>query len=46
MTFAFPIDRADGTRLADGGLVLATLDRETLRPTRVPAPLRAVLEPP
>ena len=43
MTFAFPIDRADGTRLADGVLVLAALDRETLRPKRLPAPLAAAL---
>jgi YbgC/YbaW family acyl-CoA thioester hydrolase len=43
MTFAFPIDRADGTRLADGILVLAALDRETLRATRLPAALRDTL---
>jgi acyl-CoA thioester hydrolase len=43
MTFAFPIDRAGGTRLADGLLVLAALDRTTLKATRVPEPLRAAL---
>lgn len=43
MTFAFPIDRLDGTRLADGVLVLAALDRTTLRATRIPAPLATVL---
>ena len=43
MTFAFPIDRADGTRLALGRLVLAALDRATLRATRIPAPLAAAL---
>ncbi|HEY0613359.1 MAG TPA: thioesterase family protein [Candidatus Elarobacter sp.] len=40
MTFGFPIDRADGTRLVDGTLVLASLDRTTLRATRIPQPLR------
>ena len=43
MTFAFPIERAGGTRLVDGILVLAALDRTTLRATRVPQPLRDVL---
>ncbi|HEX3465839.1 MAG TPA: thioesterase family protein [Candidatus Elarobacter sp.] len=43
MTFTFPIERADGTRLVDGTLVLAALDRTTLRATRVPAPLRQAL---
>ncbi len=44
MTFAFPIARAaDGTRLVDGTLVLAALDRTTLRATRIPAPLLAAL---
>jgi acyl-CoA thioester hydrolase len=43
MTFAFPIDRADGTRLVDGVLVLAALDRTTLRATRLPDALRAAL---
>jgi YbgC/YbaW family acyl-CoA thioester hydrolase len=44
MTFAFPIDRADGTRLADGGLVLAALDRTTMKATRLPEALRAALQ--
>ena len=43
MTFAFPIDRADQTRLALGKLVLAALDRTTLRATRIPGPLAAAL---
>jgi acyl-CoA thioester hydrolase len=40
LRFTFPIDRADGTRLVDGTLVLAALDRTTLKATRVPAALR------
>jgi YbgC/YbaW family acyl-CoA thioester hydrolase len=36
LTIDFPIDRADGVRLADGVLVLAALDRTTLRPARLP----------
>jgi len=36
MTFAFPIDRADGTRLVDGRLALAAVDRTTLRAARLP----------
>ncbi len=43
LRFAFPVDRADGTRLVDGGLVLAAVDRTTLRPTGIPEPLRARL---
>lgn len=43
MTFAFPVERADGTRLVDGTLVLAALDRTTLRATRIPGPLAAAL---
>ena len=43
MTFAFPIDRLDGTRLVDGKLVLAALDRTTLRPARLPTPLAEAL---
>ena len=39
LTFAFPMERG-GTRLADGTLVLACLDRETLRPVRIPQKLR------
>ncbi|MEA2721607.1 MAG: acyl-CoA thioester hydrolase [Candidatus Eremiobacteraeota bacterium] len=41
MTFAFPVERLDGTRLVDGTLVLAALDRTTLRATRIPAALRS-----
>ena len=43
LTFAFPVDRADGVRLVDGSLVLAALDRTTLRATRIPQPLVAAL---
>ncbi len=43
MTFAFPVERADGTRLVDGTLVLAALDRTTLRATRIPPPLATAL---
>ena len=43
MTFAFPIARADGTPLVAATLVLAALDRSTLRPTRIPAPLAKAL---
>jgi YbgC/YbaW family acyl-CoA thioester hydrolase len=43
LTFAFPVERADGTRLVDGVLVLAALDRRTLRATRLPAALRESL---
>jgi len=42
LTFVFPIER-DATRLADGKLVLACLDRKTLRPVRIPAKLRDAL---
>jgi len=41
LKFAFPINREDGTHLADGSLTLAALDRTTLRPTRLPDALRA-----
>ena len=44
MKFAFPIDRADGRRLVDGALVLATLDRRSLRPARVPQALRDAIQ--
>jgi acyl-CoA thioester hydrolase len=43
LTLRFPIDRADGTHLAEGVLVLAALDRETLRPVRLPARLAGAL---
>jgi len=46
MTFAFPVDRADGVRLIDGSLVLAALDRTTLRATRIPKPLADALRSP
>jgi len=46
LTFTFPIDRADGTRLVDGTLVLAAVDRKTLKATRVPEPLRDALAAP
>ncbi len=36
MTFAFPIEKSDGTRLVDGALVLAAVDRTTLRAARLP----------
>jgi acyl-CoA thioester hydrolase len=39
LTFSFPIARLDGTPLVDGKLVLAALDRTTLRATRLPAAL-------
>ncbi|HEY0396052.1 MAG TPA: thioesterase family protein [Candidatus Elarobacter sp.] len=45
MTFTFPIERSDGARLVDGMLVLAALDRTTLRATRIPEPLRAAFQP-
>jgi len=43
MTFAFPVDRGDGTRLVNGALVLAAVDRATLRPARLPAALKEAL---
>src|SRR5947209_4755117 len=46
MTFAFPVDRADGVRLIDGTLVLAALDRTTLRAARIPPPLATALRAP
>lgn len=46
MTFTFPVERADGVRLIDGSLVLAALDRTTLRATRIPAPLATALRAP
>ena len=45
MTFTFPIARVDGAPLVDGALVLAALDRVTLRATRIPAALAAALSP-
>ena len=47
MTFAFPIARAaDDTRVVDGTLILAALDRTTLRATRIPTPLAEALRRP
>jgi acyl-CoA thioester hydrolase len=43
--FTFPIER-DGERVVDVQLVLACLDRTTMKPLRVPAELRAALERP
>ena len=45
LRFTFPIDRVDGTRLAEGVLVLAALDQRTLKPTRIPRALRDALQP-
>ncbi len=39
----FPIERADGKRLADTTLILSCLQQESLRPTRVPARLAEAL---
>lgn len=45
MHFRFPVERvADGQRLADIGLVIACLDAATLKTTRIPTPLRDVLQ--
>ena len=41
--FRFPIDRADGTRLVDGALVLAALDRDAMKAVRLPDALRDLL---
>jgi acyl-CoA thioester hydrolase len=43
MTFAFPVERAGGPRLVDATLVLAALDRTTLRAVRIPAALALAL---
>ncbi|MEA2786733.1 MAG: acyl-CoA thioester hydrolase [Candidatus Eremiobacteraeota bacterium] len=43
MTFTFPVERGDGARLIDGSLVLAALDRTTLRATRIPPRLAEAL---
>jgi acyl-CoA thioester hydrolase len=43
MTFTFPVARPDGIRLVDASLVLAALDRTTLKPARIPSPLAAAL---
>lgn len=41
--FTFPIER-EGERVVDVHLVLACLDRTTMKPLRVPAELRAALQ--
>lgn len=41
--FTFPIERA-GERVVDVTLVLACLDRTTMKPMRIPGELRAALE--
>ncbi|MDQ6941056.1 MAG: acyl-CoA thioesterase [Candidatus Eremiobacteraeota bacterium] len=46
LTFTFPVERADGVRLIDGSLVLAALDRMTLRATRIPPQLATALRAP
>lgn len=43
LRLTFPIDRVDGTRLAEGVLVLAALDQKTLKATRIPRALRDAL---
>jgi acyl-CoA thioester hydrolase len=44
LRLTFPIDRIDGTRLAEGVLVLAALDQKTLKATRIPRALRTALQ--
>lgn len=44
--FRFPIDRADGTRVVDGALVLAALDRVAMKAVRIPDAVRALLTAP
>lgn len=44
LRLTFPIDRIDGTRLAEGVLVLAALDQKTLKATRIPRALRDALQ--
>ncbi|MBV9439054.1 MAG: acyl-CoA thioesterase [Candidatus Eremiobacteraeota bacterium] len=51
LTLLFPVDREGAPteariRLADVRLTLAALDRRTLRPARLPPPLRAALSAP
>jgi acyl-CoA thioester hydrolase len=43
-TFEYAVDRADGLRCADMTTVQVMIDRSSLRPTRIPAALRATLE--
>ncbi|MGH2449927.1 MAG: acyl-CoA thioesterase [Candidatus Limnocylindria bacterium] len=42
--FAYAVDRADGQHCAEMSTIQVVLDRRTLRPTRIPAPLRDVLD--
>jgi len=42
--FEYAVDRADGLRCADMTTVQVLIDRSSLRPTRIPAALRATLE--
>jgi len=41
--FTFPIERADGKRLADTKLILSCLQADSLKPTRVPSALADAL---
>ena len=43
-TFEYAIDRADGTHCADASTIQVMLDRQTGRPTRIPAALRRALD--
>jgi len=43
MTLSFRVEREDGTPVVTARLVLAAVDRTTLRPARLPAALRAAL---
>jgi acyl-CoA thioester hydrolase len=42
--FEYAIDRADGMHCADATTIQVMLDRASLRPTRIPEELRAVLQ--
>jgi acyl-CoA thioester hydrolase len=43
-TFEYAIDRADGTHCADASTIQVMLDRKSGRATRIPKPLREILE--
>ena len=43
-TFEYAIDRADGTHCADASTIQVMLDRISGRATRIPKPLREILE--
>jgi acyl-CoA thioester hydrolase len=43
-TFEYAIDRADGTHCADASTIQVMLDRKSGRATRIPQPLREILE--